>query len=264
MVHRQRRLALPGVPTLSLWLGSALALGACGGPEPVPTRAEAPPDVVMILVDTLRSDRLSCYGYPLPTSPRIDRLADEGVLFEDVSSQATWTLPSMVSILHGRYLTAYRDSLAPELPTLPELFSEAGYRTVGLVGNKGVSALGGFDRGFDAFDSQSRTMEGLEQALWEQLDAPGLGFAWTDAGRPPLFLYLHPMDPHMPYVPHPELDASVPPKGAPPPMPRDWQREVFAARGTAGPQHDPAWSKRWVIKAPPANAGLPVSNEIVS
>ena len=225
-----------------LAFGPLLALVACGAPEPPPrSESGAPPDLVLVLIDTLRSDRLSCYGYPLPTSPRLDRLAEEGLLFTDVTSQATWTLPSMVTILHGRYLTEYRDSLAPSLATLPELFRDAGYRTIGLIGNKGVSAVGGFDRGFDVFESASMNIAGLESRLWEHLE----GIDARAPGRAPLLLYLHPMDPHMPYLPHPELDAEVPPTGAPPAMPRDWQRELFSALGPAGPEPDPDWARRW-------------------
>ena len=60
-----------------------------------PGETSGPPDVLFVLIDTLRADRLSCYGYPRPTSPRIDALAEGGVLFEDVTSQASWTMPSM-------------------------------------------------------------------------------------------------------------------------------------------------------------------------
>ena len=234
-------LANPALATLAL---TALALAAGPACGPAPTGGdERPPDVVVFLLDTLRSDRLGCYGFPAPTSPRIDRLAREGALFTDVTAQATWTLPSMVSILHGRYLTAFRDRLDPALPVLAERFQEAGYRTIALVGNKGVTAGGGFDRGFDVFDSRARDMAALERDLGSALaELDG-----RDPRRPPIFLYLHAMDPHMPYLPRPTLDAELPPVGAPPPMPRPWQSEVFTHRGSTGPEDDPDWSERWAF-----------------
>jgi arylsulfatase A-like enzyme len=218
---------------------AALTLVACGPDQAGPRR----PDVVLVLLDTLRSDRLGCYGYDRPTSPRLDRLAAEGTLFVDVTAQATWTLPSMVSILHGRYLTAYRDRMDPEAPALAELFAEAGYRTLALVANKGVTEAGGFARGFEHFDSRAREVQHVEADLWEALAEVDA----RDPDRAPLLLYVHLMDPHMPYKPFPELDAEIPQVGAPPPMPRPWQAELFDQRGAPATDEDPGWSAHWKL-----------------
>jgi arylsulfatase A-like enzyme len=205
------------------------------------------PDVVFLLIDTLRADRLSCYGYPRPTSPFLDSLAADGVLFEDVTCQFSWTRPSMVSLMEGRYLTAYRDAIEDGVPTLPDAFQRAGYRTVGLVANASVNAETGFARGFDHYDSGDlkasgpiyadflRDVDELSSSLWQPLRT---ALARDEHGdRPPLFLYLHVMDVHDPYDPYPEFDAALPSTSSAPVLPLDWQRETLRARGA--PAADP-------------------------
>ncbi|MCE9595215.1 MAG: sulfatase [Planctomycetes bacterium] len=198
------------------------------------------PDVVLVVIDTLRADRLSCYGYPRATSPFIDSLARRGALFEDVTCQFSWTRPSMVSLLEGRYLTAYRDALEPSVPTLAEVFHGAGYRTVGLVANGLLSPTAGFARGFDHYDSHNsseatqvysdflRDLGELSADLWGPLDAALAVDA--EGRRPPLFLYLHVMDVHDPYDPYPEFDASLPVAQTAPVAPEGWQAATFGAK----------------------------------
>ena len=84
------------------------------------------PDVFLIVVDTLRADRLQPYGCERPTSPTLQALAERGVVFEDVTAQGSWTKPSMVSLLQGHYLTAYRDILLEDSPTMAEQFRKSG------------------------------------------------------------------------------------------------------------------------------------------
>ncbi|MCK6448940.1 MAG: sulfatase [Planctomycetes bacterium] len=199
------------------------------------------PDVVFVLIDTLRADRLACYGYPRPTSPFLDSLAARGVLFEDATCQFSWTRPSMVSLMEGRYLTGYRDAIEPDAPTLAESFRRAGYRTVGLVANASVNAETGFARGFEHYDSGDmlgrgpvyaddlRDVEELASALWEPLDralAPA-----TDGERAPVFLYLHVMDVHDPYDAYAEHATELPETGAVPVTPAGWQLELLRAHG---------------------------------
>lgn len=224
---------------LSLVLG---ALASCGSE---PRR----PNVVLVAVDTLRSDRLGCYGYERPTSPFLDQLASEGTLFEDATAQAGWTLPSMVSMFTGRYLTAYREKMPDDIPSIAELYRAAGYRTVAVVANLGVNASGGFDRGFDVYDLEAepprpgdtgarpRTIDTLTEGLWRVLDDEP-----ADSDRP-LFLFLFPYDPHDPYYPHEALAETLPPAETEPVQPPNWHRQVLEHHPAPAPDVDPDWSK---------------------
>jgi arylsulfatase A-like enzyme len=115
-------------------------------------------NVVLITVDTLRPDRLSCYGYQRHETPHIDRLAAEGALFEDAVSDAPWTTPSMTSVLTGVYPTRHglrstnAHRLAPEAVTLAEILRERGYATAAVIGSFPLDSLFGLDQGFDHYD----------------------------------------------------------------------------------------------------------------
>jgi arylsulfatase A-like enzyme len=206
---------------LSRFLVAALCLlTACGGSSVLAKTPDGErPDVVLVVVDTLRADRLQPYGCERPTSPFIAQLAQQGAVFEDVTAQGPWTKPSMVSMLQSRYLTGYRDTTLPGSPTMAEVFGAAGYRTAAVVGNLLLSPEGGFHRGFDLYDhhqagdraagqSPSRSGQEISDAAQPLLDQV---FA-TDANgqRPPVFLWLHFMEPHWPYETHPEYAAELP------------------------------------------------------
>src|SRR2546425_12698528 len=110
-----------------LLLPTALFLAACGPRAPRP-------DVLLITVDTLRADRLGCYGYVRPTSPHIDRLAAEGALFQHAFTTLPRTTQSVASIVTGRDPKSHGarrlfSSLPPPRPTLAELLEAAGYST---------------------------------------------------------------------------------------------------------------------------------------
>jgi len=223
---------------LVLALLAALLPLSCGGEEAPRER----PDVVFILIDTLRADHLGAFGYDRPTSPRLDRLAEEGARFTDVTAQSSWTLPSMVSLFSGRYLTDYRDFPANDAPQIAETFRAAGYATVGVVGNVLMQPERGYSRGFDHYDArpgvQPEGVEGtrardfpeLEADLWGPVDA-----ALNAPERKPLFLYLHPFDPHGPYKGDPRLNAELPLAGAPDFTDDDWHANAIAERGAPPP-----------------------------
>ena len=129
--HRKRRKCWQVAPVgvaLSLLVGHA----ACGGEQTRPEAGET--NVLLITIDTLRAERLGCYGYGLPTSPHIDRLAKRGVRFADCTVQWPKTWPSMASLLTGAYPKTismqYQHLILPrELLLLSEVFQAAGYRT---------------------------------------------------------------------------------------------------------------------------------------
>lgn len=115
------------------------------------------PDIIMLVLDTQRADRLGCYGNQKDLTPNIDRFASEGVLFEDGVSAAQWTIPSHASMFTGLYPTAHQltqsnRQLAKDIPHLAEVLQAAGYETVGFCNNPLVGVLdNGLKRGFENF-----------------------------------------------------------------------------------------------------------------
>ena len=164
------------------------------------------PNVLVYLIDTLRADHLSAYGYHRETSPHLEQLAADGVRFERASSQAPWTRPSVASLFTSMLTTyhgASTDSgLAPELSTLAELFRDAGYDTAAIVSNAHVHAPTlNFEQGFAHFEETAP-------------DAPAGEvhrhvYSWLERRHPgPFCLYVHTLDPHSPYDP-PEETAGA-------------------------------------------------------
>jgi arylsulfatase A-like enzyme len=158
----------------------------------------APPNVIIYLVDTLRADRLGCYGHDLPVSPRIDAFASEGVLFEHVVAQSSWTKPAVVSILSGlgpltHGVNGRRDRVPESITTLAELLRERGFRTAAFASNAYITEKAGFAQGFDDFDfGHARSHAVTDKVV-----------AWLDElpRSRPFFLYVHTIDPHAPYEP---------------------------------------------------------------
>lgn len=115
------------------------------------------PNVIFMILDTLRSDKLGCYGEELPTSPQLDKLASLGVRFENVLSQCSWTRPSIGSMLTSRYpreLGIYLEDnqiLADEFVTLAEAMKGQGYHTIGLTANPNINSTFNFHQGFDQY-----------------------------------------------------------------------------------------------------------------
>jgi arylsulfatase A-like enzyme len=201
-------------------------LGAAGcEPEPSPK-----PNVVLIVIDTLRADHLGAYGYDKPTSPRLDALAGEGARFANARATSSWTLPSVASMLTGLYPAAHGAerndaALAVEADTLPEAFQDAGYLTAAISANPAfVTPLQGFAQGFDEFtvkrgrvsEDQRRQVGDttpsdpwlqsmVEVATGEEITASALDWvAGHDHAPAPYFLYVHYFDPHAGYFPPPE------------------------------------------------------------
>lgn len=173
--------------------------------------AETAPDLILIVIDTLRADHLSTYGYERPTSPHLDALAERGVVFEDVTAQSSWTLPSMASMLTGRHMFVNAQRLPSQVPSLAERLSDGGYETAAFVGNFAVGRAGEYDRGFDHFI----TREDTGGSNWDAPDLEAAVNTWLDehpAGDQPRFLYLHFLDPHWPYTPPAHIKLEGTPK----------------------------------------------------
>jgi arylsulfatase len=160
---------------------------------------------VLVGIDTLRADHLGCYGYPRPTSPRIDALARESALFTTAIAPAPWTLPSFASILTGLLPSHHRAGegsptggagLDASHPTLATILRDAGYATASFVSNGWVSTRVGLARGFD-----EHGIGGTESAARD-----GVRFIERQATGRPFFLFVHLLAPHAPYEP-PAEDA---------------------------------------------------------
>ncbi len=171
-----------------------------------PRRPSSPtsPNIVLVVMDTLRVDRLSAYGYERRTSPHLERLAARGILYEEVYATSSWTWPSTASILTGLYPAEHGvtdgDScyLAQELETLPEALQRAGLTTAAFSCNPLIVPEKNFGQGFEFFDY------GRGTTRKSHLVMPAI-FDWIEAmAGTRFFLYVHLVDPHSPYVAHPE------------------------------------------------------------
>jgi arylsulfatase A-like enzyme len=133
-------------------LAAALAASGCS-PEPVNER----PNVVLIIIDTLRADKLSSYGHPADPSPALTRLAKNGVQFDSVLAQTSWTLPSVGSMLTSQYprtlgLYVEGGGIVPDrFDTLAEVLQANGYRTFGITANPNLNSRANFHQGFDEY-----------------------------------------------------------------------------------------------------------------
>jgi len=170
-------------------------------------------NVVLITIDTLRSDRVSAYGSDLVDTPNIDGFASEGVLFSNAASTVPFTLPAHSSILTGLYPPGHgvRENvgytLDPGIPTLAEVLSSGGWNTAGFVsafvldGRWGIGR--GFDHYFDDFDLAEFDTPNLSSVQRSGDVTIAEAVRWLDS-RPkssPFFLWLHLYDPHDPYTP---------------------------------------------------------------
>lgn len=184
-------------PRSLVWI-AVLALCGCSDDAP-PARVPTGHDVVLIVIDTLRADRLGCYGYDRPTSPAIDELAANGARVADCWSQSSWTGPSMVSLMTGRHVARDFVKMA-DIATLAERLKHAGYATIGMQWNGLLKEGHGFERGFDRYLFKPRAAE-IGQALMAMPEGPR-------------FVYIHLTDPHDPYDPGPPFDdyPSRPPR----------------------------------------------------
>ena len=116
-----------------------------------------PPNVLLIVLDTVRADRLSLYGYRRPTSPTLERLARRGVRFDEARATAPWTLPSHASLFTGRWPheldVNWNTRLGTKFPTLAEYLGSRGYATAGFVANVLYCSYEfGLDRGFTHYE----------------------------------------------------------------------------------------------------------------
>lgn len=158
----------------------------------------ARPNVLLVSLDTVRADRVRCYGYARPTTPGIDALAAGATLFEAAIAPAPWTLPSHASMLTGLYphshgAAGWRSILPPRHVTLAETLLEAGYETAAFTGGAYLSSRFGLMQGFDV-------VEPLDGASTSAVVARALGWLHDRRRKGPFFLFVHTYEPHTPYL----------------------------------------------------------------
>ncbi|GMV10202.1 MAG: hypothetical protein AMXMBFR55_19360 [Gemmatimonadota bacterium] len=210
----------------------------------LPVAPDGAPNVLLLILDTVRASHLSVYGYDRPTTPGLERFAVDAIRFDRAIAAAPWTLPSHASIFTGRYpfelRVGYDEPLEHDAPTLAETLGAVGYRTGGFVANTVYgSYLHGLDHGFQRYRDYpmsvselfgASTLNRLLMRIWNLAtqsyveagvkDAPVVSGEFTDwldgipRGRP-WFAFLNFFDAHMPYDPPAPYDlmfAARPPR----------------------------------------------------
>ncbi len=183
-------------------LGLAFASSACA------PNSATEPNVILIVIDTLRADRLQQYGYELPTAPGLEWVAARSTRYENAFAPSTWTVPSTASLLSGVWPAKHgvhdrKLKLAEGFPTVAEVLRDRGWQTAAFSHNAHISPGAGYDQGFDVFSGHQGGPVGY-------LDVSKLlpeVRAWHDNLDPrrPFFLYLQAMNCHGPYrVPRPD------------------------------------------------------------
>jgi arylsulfatase A-like enzyme len=196
--------------------------------------------VFVVLIDTLRRDHLSYFGYARETSTNLNRLLDESFVFTAAYTPGTWTIPSVASLFTGLYPTSHgihgtRRSIPAGAPSLAGHFRSLGYNTAGFVDNPAINAMSGFAQGFATFFpswppwwghcdrtvfervakrfARVRTRASWRRSFGDEINQ--VFFHWLD-GRDdePVFAYIHYMEPHAPYEPPAHARDAVAP-GAP-------------------------------------------------
>jgi arylsulfatase A-like enzyme len=173
--------------------------------------------ILIISIDAVRPDHLSCYGYPRSTTPSIDRIAEDGILFTHAYAQANWTKPSIASLFTGLYVrhhgvvvgSTFIDTegnvrkgdisypLPGHLPVIAEVFRQSGFRTGGFVENSHLVPSQGFARGFETYDRKKPAALNIQRWI-ESLES-------TDR----VFAFIHLIGPHDPYDRTPDETFSV-------------------------------------------------------
>ena len=165
-------------------------------------------NIVLITIDALRADHLSCYGYERETSPNIDKIAEKGIIFKNSIAPSSWTAPSMVSlftslypinhgVIHGIFYvhnkTIYKQEVfSSDLVTLAEILQAHGYTTFGVASNRHLSEKFGFAKGFNYFECLHwHSAQSVNKVVhsWEKQIRKSDKF----------FLWIHYLDPHHPY-----------------------------------------------------------------
>lgn len=231
---------VPALGLLVVVMGLGALLGPSSAKEMPPVRAEIPaeiadkPNVVLVVVDTLRADHLGAYGDPRDLSPNIDAMAEDGAVFE-AFGQSSWTKPSVATILTSLYASSHgamsKPSVLPDVTTLADAMKERGYTTAGFVSNINLAPSFNFQQGFDEYtyfapdylfgaeESSSKLViysilrvvnfklfkdRWVGQYYQDSQTVNEAALPWIERHKDDrFFALLHYMDPHDPYFTHP-------------------------------------------------------------
>jgi len=185
-----------------------------------------PPNIIIVCLDTLRADHVTCIGYDRKTTPTLDKIAQEGVLFKNAFAQAGYTLPSHKSFLSGYYPQLFdyysdtdigkRKKLTGEIPLIPAYLKDAGYYNIAFTGGALIGATFGFYRSFDFYNQIVDSMKDIKIGDNNKRFTKDSGFEnainWIreNANTGPFFMFLHTYGVHAPYAPPPEYDRYFP------------------------------------------------------
>jgi arylsulfatase A-like enzyme/Flp pilus assembly protein TadD len=210
MIQRSLVLLAAAVAALSLVSCGGAADDGGSGAVPEPSYRSEGTSLLLVTLDTLRADRLGCYGHAGAETPALDELASDGVLFEQALCQVPQTYPSHTSLLTGTYPISNGvringpTTLGGELETLAEAFRTRGYRTGAFIAAAVLDEVFGLARGFEVYDDHMGEKkvygEELEERSGDKVVDSAL--AWLE-GRPevPFFAWVHLFDAHDPYDP---------------------------------------------------------------
>jgi len=218
---------------------------------PVPAALAERPNVILIMVDTLRADHLSCYDEDAPATPHMCSLLEGGAAYE-AFAHASWTKPATASLLTSLLPSSHNamskpSSLSDDVVMVSEAMKEAGYATGGIVSNINLAESFGFDQGYDEYhylapdyiagaaeSSSKLVLYSIVRKVWFSLNSGlrfgdfyqdsqvvnAVAFDWLDRHRDSrFFLFLHYMDPHDPYFEHPYDGRAVARVSTPEPDP---------------------------------------------
>jgi len=194
----------------AIFLAGSTALSATWDLQTSRKAAVTTPSVLLITLDTVRADHIGCYGYSRIETPAIDRLASDGVRFENAYTLVPITLPSHAVILTGTYpmFSGVRDFTSPPLPanvpTLAEMLRHHGYHTAAFVSSFVLNSMWGLNRGFEVYDDDMAIDLNHTRFLFllaRRGDYTTDRFlTWLDRnGNKPFFAWLHLYDAHSPY-----------------------------------------------------------------
>ncbi len=196
--------------------------GKSGGPER--------PYVLLIGIETLRADHVGCFGYSRNTTPALDAIAKEGVVFSKVMATSSWTMPAVMSVLTSLYpevhgTTNYDRKLPEDVTTLAEVLRENDYKTIAFVSNPTLDGRHGFYQGFDLYDDFSVWL-GFGKLIGGPNADPNLDVHQIPTNKPltraalrwieqhhrePFFMFVFYFDPHYDYIPPPPFDTMFDP-----------------------------------------------------